>query len=85
MYQIYEKEILSTFTGHGLEFVIADQDGLILAHLRTWEDRTVVGENWQPTLIGQKTDALSDDFRQVTGFELEDSQPWAKDIVGGVQ
>lgn len=86
MYQVYERSILSTFVGHGWESVIANEAGEILAHLRMWEDRTVVDENWQPTLVGQNVAHLSEGFREVTGFELEDSQPWARDIVeGGVK
>ncbi len=80
MLDIYVKKTFEHFAGDGAETIVVD-DGVIVAHVRGWENPAVVEEGWQPSLTGQPVNKRGKGFRKLRGFQLENSQCWAEDVV----
>jgi hypothetical protein len=80
MYDIYDKRIEDGFAGSGTESLIV-KDGIILAHNRGWDNPSVVAKNWSAPLQGQPIKATGKGWTKLRGFQAENAQPWARDIL----
>lgn len=80
MYDIYEKPIDSAFAGHGIESLVV-KDGIIRAHVRGWEDPSVVDNDFEPILKGKPVGKRGKGWRKLSGENLENAQAWAGDMV----
>ncbi len=79
MYSIYQREITDSFAGNGYETAIVE-NGTIVAHARGWDNPAVVSD-WRPHLVGQFAAGNVTGWRRVRGFELENAQGWAQDVI----
>jgi hypothetical protein len=85
MYLIYEKQIEDDFAGHGVETIITDdEEGRILAHVRGWDDPTVIDDDWQSSLVSHLID-YTHGFRLVSLSVMENCQGWAAEMVRASQ
>lgn len=81
MYDIYERRINSAFAGNGTLSLIV-KDGIILAHVRAWDNPQVADDDFKPALKGQPVARRGKGWRKLSGFEAENAQGWAGDVVG---
>ena len=79
-FDIYQKKIENSFAGSGNEYLIVG-NGIIQAHGRAWDNLVVVDDNWRPELTGRPVSGRGTGWKKLTGFDLENAQPWAKDIL----
>ena len=79
MFEIYDKSIASDFAGYGIESLIV-QNGVILAHVRTWDNPQVVEDDFKATLTGKAVAERGNGWRKLQGQKAENAQAWAKDI-----
>jgi hypothetical protein len=79
MYDIYTKPIHDDFAGDGEEYLVV-KDDIVLAHGRSWADPAVVNE-FRGSLAGQPISKREKGWSQLRGFDLENAQSWARDVV----
>jgi hypothetical protein len=79
MFIIYEKKIHSPFCGGGTESIISDESRIILAHVRAWDDGSVI-ENFSAPLKGERLSRRGRGWRKVTGERLLMAQEWAWEV-----
>lgn len=76
---IYEKPIHSSFAGDGIEAIVSDKSGKILAHTRDWDDPSVV-EDFAGLLKGTSLKNRGKGWRRLTGEKLSTAQEWAYEV-----
>lgn len=79
-YDIYEKSLQDLFAGSGTETIIAENQ-VVQAHIRAWGNPEVIEETWAGQLRGQSVKTRGSDWQQLTGFDLENAQGWASEVV----
>ncbi len=82
MFDIYEKQIKSAFAGAGVQSLIV-KDGIILAHVRGWDNPKVVDNSFEPVLKGQPVNQRGAGWRRLSGTTLDNAQGWARDMAEG--
>lgn len=84
MYDIYVKPINDAFAGRGAEHLIVEiETGIVLAHVRGWDDPTVVLEGWEGYLRGKHITECGRCWTPLGRDERFDAQAWALDILEG--
>jgi hypothetical protein len=79
MYDIYSRPVRDNFVGGGLETLIV-KDGIILEHVRGWDDESVY-DNFRGPLKGKLINQRGRGWRKLSGFEAENVQGWAGELV----
>ena len=79
-YDIYEKSLRDFFAGSGTETIIAENQ-VVQAHIRAWGNPEVIEETWAGQLRGQSVKTKGSGWQQLTGFDLENAQGWASEVV----
>jgi hypothetical protein len=80
MVEIYEQVFHDSFAGRGVESALV-VEGEIVAQARGYDNPAVI-DNFEPQHIGQPASSLVG-WHQLEGFELENAQGWAEDIIQG--
>ena len=79
MFVIYEKPVHSPFCGDGIETIVSNKSGKILAHTRGWDDQSVT-EDFSAPLRGKCLNEKGPGWRKVTGNKLDLAQDWAREV-----
>lgn len=79
MQQYYVKDVSSTFNGDGQE-IVAVEDGVVIDHVRVWENPTVVDDAFDPMREGDPFDP--DGWRRAVGEEEREIDDWFYEWIG---
>ncbi len=78
-FTIYEKLIHSPYCGDGVETIVSDKSGKILAHTRGWDEPSVV-EDFEGLLKDTSLKNRGKGWHKLTGEELSIAQEWAWEV-----
>ena len=81
MYDIYERSINHPSAGHGIESLIV-RDGVIVAHVRGWDNPQIVDTDFDAPLKGQPAYVRGQGWRKLRRADAEPLQGWAGKMAG---
>ncbi len=78
MLKVYGKAIKNPIVGAGMELVTVDEAGKILSHGKGWDNMVaaIFDVDWRPSLVGDAFEALTGDWHEMTGSDLEMGLWW---------